>query len=73
MFEGRVLLREGSRYWWVLLLIGIAWLVVAWIVLRANVTSLATVGILLGVLFIVAGINEVLFAGLVTGGWKFLH
>jgi uncharacterized membrane protein HdeD (DUF308 family) len=73
MFEGRVLLREGSRYWWVLLLTGIAWLVVAWIVLRANITSLATVGILLGCLFIAAGINEVVFAGAVTGGWKFLH
>jgi uncharacterized membrane protein HdeD (DUF308 family) len=73
MFEGRVLLREGSRYWWVLLITGIAWLVVAWVVLRANITSLTTVGILLGALFIAAGINEVAFAGLVTGGWKFLH
>jgi Short repeat of unknown function (DUF308) len=73
MFEGRVLLREGSRYWWVLLLIGIAWLVVAWIVLRANITSLVTVGVLLGCLFIAAGINEVFFAQAVTGGWKFLH
>jgi uncharacterized membrane protein HdeD (DUF308 family) len=71
--EGRVLVREGSRYWWVLLLIGIAWLVVAWVVLRANVTSLATVGVLLGILFIAAGVNEVFFAGAVTGGWKFLH
>jgi uncharacterized membrane protein HdeD (DUF308 family) len=71
--EGRVLLREGSRYWWVLLLVGIAWLVVAWVVLRANVTSLATVGLLLGILFIAAGVNEVLFAGAVAGGWKFLH
>jgi uncharacterized membrane protein HdeD (DUF308 family) len=73
MFEGRVLLREGSRYWWVLLLIGIAWLVVAWIVLRADITSLVTVGILLGCLFIAAGINEMFFAGAVTGGWKVLH
>ena len=74
MFEGRELVREGSRYWWVLLLIGIAWLVVAWLVLRANVTSLVTVGILLGCLFLAAGINEVFFAGAVTGGgWKFLH
>jgi uncharacterized membrane protein HdeD (DUF308 family) len=71
--EGRMLVREGSRYWWVLLLIGIAWLVIAWLVLRANVTSLTTVGVLLGVLFIAAGVNEVLFAGLVTGGWKVLH
>jgi uncharacterized membrane protein HdeD (DUF308 family) len=71
--EGRVLLREGSRYWWVLLLAGIAWLVVAWVVLRADVTSLATVGVLLGVLFIAAGVNEVLFASAVAGGWKVLH
>jgi uncharacterized membrane protein HdeD (DUF308 family) len=71
--DGRVLLREGSRYWWVLLLVGIAWLVVAWVVLRANVTSLATVGLLLGIVFIAAGVNEVLFAGAVTGGWKFVH
>jgi uncharacterized membrane protein HdeD (DUF308 family) len=74
MFEGRVLLREGSGYWWVLLISGIAWLVVAWLVLRANVTSLTTVGILLGILFIAAGVNEVVFAGIaVGGGWKFLH
>jgi uncharacterized membrane protein HdeD (DUF308 family) len=71
--DGRMLVREGSRYWWVLLLIGIAWLIVAWVVLRANVTSLATVGVLLGILFIAAGVNEVLFASVVTGGWKFLH
>ena len=71
--DGRVLLREGSRYWWVLLLIGIAWLLVAWVVLRANITSLATVGVLLGVLFIAAGVNEVFFAGAVAGGWKVLH
>ena len=74
MFEGRVLLREGSRYWWVLLISGIAWLIVAWLVLRANVTSLTTVGILLGILFVAAGINEVVFANIaVGGGWKFLH
>ena len=73
MFEGRMLLRESSRYWWVLLLLGIAWLVVAWLVLRANITSLTTVGILLGCLFIVAGISEALFAQVTSGGWKFLH
>jgi uncharacterized membrane protein HdeD (DUF308 family) len=73
MFEGRVLVREASRYWWVLLISGIAWLVIAWLVLRANVTSLTTVGILLGILFVLAGINEFVFAGAVGGGWKVLH
>jgi len=73
MFEGRMLLPERSKFWWVELLAGIAWLVIAWLVLRANVTSLATVGVLLGVLFIVAGLNEVFVATLMGGGWKVLH
>src|SRR5690348_963155 len=73
MFEGSMLLTERSKYWWVELLAGIGWLVVGWLVLRANVTSLATVGLLLGVLFIVAGLNEIFVAMLVSGGWKVLH
>ena len=73
MFEGRMLLAERSKYWWVELVAGIGWLVIAWLVLRANVTSLATVGVLLGVLFIVAGLNEIFVATLVGGGWKVLH
>jgi len=73
MFEGSMLLTERSKYWWVELLAGIGWLVVGWLVLRANVTSLATVGLLLGVLFIVAGLNEAFVATMVGGGWKVLH
>ncbi|WP_433362746.1 HdeD family acid-resistance protein [Actinoplanes sp. CA-142083] len=73
MFEGRMLLPERSKYWWVELLAGFGWLVIAWLVLRANVTSLATVGLLLGVLFIVAGLNEIFVATMVGGGWKVLH
>jgi uncharacterized membrane protein HdeD (DUF308 family) len=73
MFEGNMLVRERSKYWWVLLLVGIAWLVIAWLVLRADVTSLATVGFLLGGLFLAAGISEFGVAGMVGGGWKVLH
>ncbi len=73
MFEGNMLVRERSKYWWVILLVGIGWLVIAWLVLRADITSLATVGFLLGGLFIAAGINELGLASMVGGGWKVLH
>jgi uncharacterized membrane protein HdeD (DUF308 family) len=65
--------RERAKYWWVLLLIGIAWLVIAWLVLRADIASLATVGFLLGGLFIAAGVNEFAVGSMVGGGWKVLH
>jgi uncharacterized membrane protein HdeD (DUF308 family) len=65
-----MIVREGARYWWVVLLTGIAWLLVAWLVLRMNVTSLTTVGVLLGVLFLIAGVNEAGLGSMVSGGWK---
>jgi uncharacterized membrane protein HdeD (DUF308 family) len=49
---------------------GILWLLIAWMMLRLNATSIATVGILLGVVFLLAGINEVGIAAVAPGGWK---
>src|SRR5215510_6327906 len=71
--EGRMIVREGARYWWVYLVSGIAWLIIAWLVLRLNQTSVTTVGVLIGVVFIGAGLNELGFAMLVSGGWKAWH
>jgi uncharacterized membrane protein HdeD (DUF308 family) len=73
VFEGRMFVAERSRYWWVALLVGIAWLVIAWIVLRADIRSLTTVGILLGALFIAAGVSEVAAGSVMGGGWAVLH
>jgi uncharacterized membrane protein HdeD (DUF308 family) len=70
--EDRIV-REGARYWWVFLVSGFVWLLVAWIVLRLDETSIATVGVLLGVVFLLAGIHEAALVGLVPGGWKVWH
>jgi uncharacterized membrane protein HdeD (DUF308 family) len=71
--DERMYVQESARYWWVFLLAGIAWLLLAWVVLRMNVTSIAAVGVLLGVVFLFAGINEVGLAGAASGGWKVWH
>jgi len=71
--EERLIVREGARYWWLFLLSGILWLLIAWMVLRLNATSIATVGVLLGVVLLFAGINEVAMASLAPGGWKVWH
>jgi uncharacterized membrane protein HdeD (DUF308 family) len=48
-------------------------LLIAWMVLRLKATSISTVGILLGVVFLIAGINEVGMASLAPSGWKIWH
>jgi uncharacterized membrane protein HdeD (DUF308 family) len=68
-----MVVRESARYWWVFLIAGIAWLLLAWMVLRLDATSIVAVGVLMGVLFLFAGINEIGLASIVTGGWKVWH
>jgi len=69
----RRVVREAARYWWVFLVSGILWLIISWIVLRMNETSVVAVGVLLGVVFLFAGINEVGAAMVVPGGWRVWH
>jgi len=68
-----MIVNEATRYWWVFLVSGIAWLLIAWIVLRMNTTSVAAVGVLIGVVFLFAAINEVGAAMVVPGGWRVWH
>jgi uncharacterized membrane protein HdeD (DUF308 family) len=58
--------------WWVLLLTGIAWLIISVIVLRFRMTSVATIGVLIGVVFLAAMVNEFLIAA-VRRRWGWAH
>jgi uncharacterized membrane protein HdeD (DUF308 family) len=71
--EERMAVRDATPNWWVFLASGIAWLVLAWIVLRFDTSSVVTVGVLMGVVFIAAGVTEVGLATLLSGGWKVWH
>jgi uncharacterized membrane protein HdeD (DUF308 family) len=56
-------LRETARqitgYWWVGLVAGIAWLVLSLVILQFDAASVTTVGILVGLMFLLAGIQNV--------------
>ena len=58
--------------WWLLLLTGVAWLILSWVALRFTPASVATVGVLLGVLFLFGMIDEFLIAA-VLPSWRWLH
>ena len=70
--EGRALLRGLSRLWWLWLVFGIAWVVIAMVILQFDQASITTVGVLIGLMFFVSGIQQFAVAGLVDrGGWIF--
>jgi uncharacterized membrane protein HdeD (DUF308 family) len=58
--------------WWLLLITGIAWLILSVMVLRFRLSSVTTVGVLIGVLFLLAMFNEFLLAS-VRPGWRWAH
>jgi uncharacterized membrane protein HdeD (DUF308 family) len=71
--EAALLERGAARWWWAPLVAGLVWFVIGWLVLRANYTSLAAVGVLVGVVFLIAAVSEGGLAAVMTGGWKAMH
>jgi uncharacterized membrane protein HdeD (DUF308 family) len=59
--------------WWLMLLTGIGWTLVALIVLRFDYTSVSAISILFGVVAIMAGVLEIGVLILAAGWWKLLH
>jgi hypothetical protein len=58
--------------WWLLLLTGLVWLIISVLVLRFRLSSITTVGVLVGVVFLLAMFNEFLLAS-VRAGWRWAH
>jgi hypothetical protein len=61
-------LRESTRrvtgYWWVLLIAGIAWVAFALVILQFDQASVTTVGVLVGLMFLALGIENLALARL---------
>jgi uncharacterized membrane protein HdeD (DUF308 family) len=58
----RALMAPIARFWWLELVAGVFWVVVAVVVLKFNHASVVTVGILTGILFLVAAAEEFVLA-----------
>src|SRR5271166_5145686 len=61
-----------ARYWWVELLLGVFWLVISVVVLKFNHASVTTVGVLIGLMFLVFAVEEFALAALDTGATRWI-
>jgi uncharacterized membrane protein HdeD (DUF308 family) len=60
-------LRLG-RLWWLWLISGGAWIVIALVILQFDQASVTTVGVLIGIMFLLSGFQQLMF-GAFTQGW----
>jgi uncharacterized membrane protein HdeD (DUF308 family) len=59
--------RQMASLWWLWLIFGVFWIVVALVVLQFDQASVTTVGVLIGIMFLVAGVQK-FFLGSIAGG-----
>ena len=69
--EAREMVGQLSKFWWLWLVLGIAWVIMSLVVLRFTSASITTVGVVVGIFFLVVGVQEFLMA-VVSEGWKWL-
>jgi uncharacterized membrane protein HdeD (DUF308 family) len=70
--RAETILAQLAGPWWIFLITGVAWLVIALIVLRFRLTSVAAVGVLMGVVFLGGLIDELVIAS-VRARWRWAH
>ena len=56
-----------SRLWWLWLAAGIAWIVIALTILQFDQASVTTVGVLIGLMFILSAFQQFVFGSLASG------
>jgi uncharacterized membrane protein HdeD (DUF308 family) len=63
-------LRGIARYWWLWLVAGIFWIIASLVILQFDQASIKTVGILIGIMFLVTAAQQALIGTLTPSGWK---
>ncbi len=62
-----------TRYWWLMLIAGVAWIVIAVVILRFNYATVATIAALFGVFCFAGAANEAMVGAVSSRGWRILH
>ncbi len=66
------LIERMTRYWWLVLLTGVAWIAVAVIVFRFDYGSVTAIAWLFGWVAIAVGVSELFVTAMTQGWWRIL-
>jgi uncharacterized membrane protein HdeD (DUF308 family) len=65
-------LAQFSRLWWLWLVFGVFWILVALVVLQFDQASVATVGVLIGIMFLVTAAQQMALGTIIGGAAKWI-
>ncbi|MEZ0285287.1 MAG: HdeD family acid-resistance protein [Thermoleophilia bacterium] len=55
--------RETTDYWWLWVVAGISWIIISVVILQFDEASVRTVGVIIGLMFLLAGFQNLALAG----------
>ena len=69
--QERAAIAAIGRFWWAWIVLGALWIIASFVILQFSDASATTVGIIIGIMLLVAGVQEFV-VGAFAGGWKWL-
>jgi uncharacterized membrane protein HdeD (DUF308 family) len=69
VLDDEVYADDAGGWWWIFLITGTLWLILALIMFRFNLTSAKSIGVLAGIVFLIAGLFELTLIAVVRSGW----
>ncbi len=69
--EARQVAMGLAKWWWAWLVVGILWIVASIVILQFREASVTLVGVIVGIMFLAAGLQEFAMAA-ISGGWRWL-
>jgi uncharacterized membrane protein HdeD (DUF308 family) len=68
----RIAKRVGAL-WWLLLVVGILWIIIGFVILRFDNSTVTVVSIVFGVMVLISAAGEILRAAITPGGFRVWH
>ena len=69
VLDDEVYAEDAGSWWWIFLITGTLWLILSLIMFRFNITSVKSIGILAGIVFLIAGGFAFCMVAIVRSGW----
>jgi len=69
--DTRVVAAEIGSWWWAWIVVGTLWILASFVILQFGKASVTTVGIIIGVMLLAAGVQEIV-TGALEESWKWL-
>ncbi len=69
--EARQVAMGLAKWWWAWLVVGMLWILASIVILQFRTASITLVGVIIGIMFLAAGLQEFAMAA-VSGGWRWL-